>query len=132
MTSPRARRGIIGTLLCLTVTGAMSLLLANPASAATFKVTQTWNRTTVPEGTPATVTYSWPGGGGRVTTSWGDGTSEVHDVPVNSRTLSHTWDVPCNVASKNFNVFTTVTKGNGDAGSAAIAITVTRVGPACA
>jgi len=111
--------------------GAMTVSVAAPASAAVFKVTQQWSATSVNEGVPVNVLYSWPGGGAKVTTNWNDGKVEVHQTPLNYRSLTHVYSVPCNVAIKTFVVYTTVAKGSGDAGSAAIHITARRVGPAC-
>jgi hypothetical protein len=117
---------VLGALLSVAAAGAGTMFVAAPADASVvFPIRQDWPRLNVPSGTPATVIYSWPGGGAKLVTSWGDGTGETHEVAGNSRQLTHTWHIPCNEPSRQFVVFTRATKGNGDHGSAAIKVTVT-------
>ena len=118
-------RSGVASLASLAALVALGTITAQPAQAATFRVTQTVRpSTSVTTGTTVSITYSWPGGGARMTTQWGNRGVEVHETPNNTRTVQRTLTT-CH-RSERINVYTTVVKGNGDQGSAAIAIYVSK------
>jgi hypothetical protein len=119
------KRSAVASLASLAAVVALGTITAQPAQAATFRVNQTVRpSTSVTTGTIVSITYSWPGGGARVTTQWGNRGTEVHETPNNTRTVQRTLTT-CH-RSERINVYTTVVKGNGDRGSAAIAIYVSK------
>jgi len=124
------RAGVV-SLAGLTAALALGTVAAQPAQAAVFKVNQQVTPgTSVRSGTAVSIKYSWPGGGAKVTTHWGNRGTEVHETPNNTQTVTRTLTT-CH-RSERINVYTTVEKGNGDKGSAAIAIFVSKpAGPWC-
>jgi hypothetical protein len=98
------------------------------ATNAVFRVNQSVSPgTNVTSGTAVSITYTWPGGGAKVVTRWGNAGTETHQTVANSLTVTRVLST-C-LQEEKVNVFTTVTKGNGDHGSAAIAIFVHKPNP---
>jgi hypothetical protein len=107
---------------------ATGLTTAEPALAATFYVRQTpAPSNSIKSGQTISITYSWAGGGARMTTQWGSRGTEVHETVTNTRTVQRVLTT-CH-RQERINVYTTVVKGNGDRGSAALPVYVSAASP---